>query len=459
MLRALGGLAAAFAALTWAQPADAQWRTGTGAVIDPLNVIADDLEAEALRSYAGHLQARPGAMRTGEIVIVDFRKRSDERRLYIVDMTTGAVQAEYVSHGKGSDPGHTRIAARFSDVMSTGMSSVGAYVGLNRYRGKHGASLRIEGLDPSNDNAYARAIVFHTAGYFQPALGLFGRSFGCFVVEPAVMERVYRAVESGGFLYAGPLSLYDPSIRLDPRNPGFDEELLEADVPPAPAPEVPMTVAAAPVVPPPEPPVVLASSVTIGQKPRRLPSPPAPAIVVAALAEIPSPPRLPIDVPVIAASASLPDIYAIPTAKPALQALAAIAPAKAVPAPAAAVEAPVRAVGSFVPARKPAALASAETASVPVLTASAAVSPIAVPAARGLRGAIEAEIAPRTMAGPIGLRGAWTIPTPKPAFGEDPVPAAAQPAQVGRVSAAQHSAGQGSVPAAKPASIARDRQG
>jgi hypothetical protein len=73
--------------------------------------------------------------------------------------------------------------------------------------GKHGRTLRLEGLDPGvNDDALARAIVLHGADYvsWQSVWdngGRLGRSLGCPAVPLDQVERVITALEEGGVVY------------------------------------------------------------------------------------------------------------------------------------------------------------------------------------------------------------------------------------------------------------------
>ena len=54
----------------------------------------------------------------------------------------------------------------FPTDLTSKQSSLGFYVTKNTYRGEHGLSLRVEGLEPGfNDKAYRRAIVIHGANY------------------------------------------------------------------------------------------------------------------------------------------------------------------------------------------------------------------------------------------------------------------------------------------------------
>lgn len=320
MMRAL--VLACAAALGLASTAGAVSNSASGAPMDPHNLIADDIEAEAYAAY-GRL-AQQHAFKGPEIVIIDYRLPSSAKRLYIANLITGAVEATYVAHGRGSDPGHTRVAQRFSDAISTGMSSVGAYRGLNRYQsGEHGPALRLAGLDATNASAYRRLIVFHTAGYFNPAAGRYGRSCGCFVVTTDQMKRVYDVIADGGFLYAGPARLHDRSAstaRDCSKECGSGctpQPLLVKNE----TPEAPVAVAAV-VPPPPEPapqppPVVLAAAAPAPEKPMAVAAAASPAPVFDAPLPQPKPSLAAEPAPVVMAAAVTDDVP-LPLAKPAL---------------------------------------------------------------------------------------------------------------------------------------------
>lgn len=297
MIRAF--LIACAAAAVLAPIASASGTAASGAPMDPQGLIADDIESEAYAAYR-RLSAQK-AFKGPEIVLVDYRLPSSARRLFIVNLMTGAVEAHYVAHGRGSDPGHTNKAQRFSDALSTGMSSVGAYRGLGLYQSPdHGPALRLAGLDPTNASAYRRLIVFHTAAYFDPAAGKLGRSCGCFVVTAGEMTRVYDVIADGGFLYAGPVRLNDLSAStardcntacgnacpttpplMASNEPKAPVALASAEPPlaaPTPAPQPPVLLAAAPL--PVQEAVLPPSSVPTPQVKPALPQAPAPVQVV-----------------------------------------------------------------------------------------------------------------------------------------------------------------------------------
>lgn len=298
-----------------AAPGRAEPAVAGGLRLDPQNVIPDDIQAEALAAYVHHAARMP--FRGSEVVIVDYRKPSNEPRLFILNMRSGAVEAYYVAHGRGSDPGHTQVAMRFSDAPTTGMSSVGAFRGLERYQSPdNGPALRLAGLDWTNANAYDRLIVFHTAGYFDPAARRFGRSCGCFVVTRPAMERVYGVLADGGFLYAGPARLHDRTASAaqdcDPHCGGNCSGSLMARR----RADKPVAVARAEPAPRPAPPV-----------PRAKPGPAAPPVAVAMAESGPAvivpraKPRLPEPAPAIIETATVPT----PLAKPDLSGLAVAA--------------------------------------------------------------------------------------------------------------------------------------
>jgi hypothetical protein len=127
------------------------------------------------------------------ISIADFSQPSTEKRLYVIDLNDySLLYRTYVAHGRNSG---TVEAQQFSNRVSSYKSSLGFYVTGNTYRGKHGYSLRLEGLEKGiNDNAGKRAIVVHGADYVAESairsLGYLGRSQGC----PAIPEELHRPI-------------------------------------------------------------------------------------------------------------------------------------------------------------------------------------------------------------------------------------------------------------------------
>lgn len=144
------------------------------------------------------------------IGIADFSKASRDPRFYLVDLVGGMVTDYHVAHGRGSDPDHSGWVERFSNDPGSEASSNGAYITGDIYYGKYGRSLRLTGLDGSNSNALARAIVVHAAWYAKPEVaeqyGKLGRSEGCFALSETNLQYVLFRLGSNRLLYADKLA-------------------------------------------------------------------------------------------------------------------------------------------------------------------------------------------------------------------------------------------------------------
>jgi hypothetical protein len=143
------------------------------------------------------------ASRQRYYAIVDFSQPSTSKRLYVFDTVEKKVESYYVAHGRGSGE---NIAERFSNMSGSNSSSLGIYKTLDEYDGHHGRSLRLEGLEPTNSNAFSRAVVMHTADYVSDAFirqtGRLGRSEGCFAVEKAVGDTLIDELKDGAYIIA-----------------------------------------------------------------------------------------------------------------------------------------------------------------------------------------------------------------------------------------------------------------
>jgi hypothetical protein len=135
-----------------------------------------------------------GAIKSGTpLSMIDFSLPSSTERLWIIDVEEGKLlHHSLVSHGRNSGD---LMAKKFSNVNSSFMSSLGFYITGETYQGKHGYSLRLDGVEKGfNHNARKRAIVIHGADYanenFVKTTGRLGRSLGC----PALPMDSYREI-------------------------------------------------------------------------------------------------------------------------------------------------------------------------------------------------------------------------------------------------------------------------
>jgi hypothetical protein len=167
------------------------------------NILPQAMIARARAAMEAHGSA---IIHRDRMAIADFSQPSRLPRFYLVDLAAGKAEAFLVSHGRGSDPAHSGWLERFSNLPGSNASSHGAYLTGDYYTGKHGRSQRLIGLDPSNDNAEARAIVIHGAWYVSEEMvrqhGKLGRSEGCFAFAEDRLDKVLELLGPGRLIYA-----------------------------------------------------------------------------------------------------------------------------------------------------------------------------------------------------------------------------------------------------------------
>ena len=145
--------------------------------------------------------------RTDIVGIADFGLPSWKPRMHFVNLENGSIRSFLTAHGKGSDPEHDGWLNEFSNVSGSEATSRGAYLTAEEYHGRHGRSLRLDGLDPTNANARRRAIVIHSAAYAEPdmidAHGKLGRSNGCIAFSKQDLDAFLADVPAGTLIYVG----------------------------------------------------------------------------------------------------------------------------------------------------------------------------------------------------------------------------------------------------------------
>lgn len=156
------------------------------------------------------LDSRAWVQHRDFIGVVDFALGSAEPRFHVVHLPSGNVESYRVAHGSGSDPSHTGFLEYFSNRPGSEASSSGAYTTAETYHGKYGLSMKVHGLDWTNNNAMSRAIVIHNAWYAEPEMveihGKLGRSQGCFAFSRKDQWDVMHRLGDGRMIYADKLA-------------------------------------------------------------------------------------------------------------------------------------------------------------------------------------------------------------------------------------------------------------
>lgn len=138
------------------------------------------------------------------LTVVDFELPSTEKRLWVLDLATKQVKFHtLVAHGHNSGE---NVATNFSNQNESNMSSLGFYVTQGEYQGKHGRSLKLNGVDEGfNTNALMRSVVMHGADYvsedFIQQYGRLGRSLGCPALPMDQKDEIIEAVNGGTCLF------------------------------------------------------------------------------------------------------------------------------------------------------------------------------------------------------------------------------------------------------------------
>ncbi len=173
--------------------------------IDAFKVISPEAIKYALSGYA-YLDEQNRLCKKDIITIVDFSKPSTQERLYVVNLKTKQILAKsLVAHGRNSGEVY---ANKFSNSSESYQSSLGFYVASETYDGKHGYSLKLDGMEAGfNSNARDRGVVVHGADYvsynFINATGRLGRSQGCPALPMSNYQQIISLIKGGScfFIY------------------------------------------------------------------------------------------------------------------------------------------------------------------------------------------------------------------------------------------------------------------
>lgn len=162
---------------------------------------------EALMGF-NKLKAQ-GIVSKNILTLIDFSLSANTKRLWVIDLDTDTILLHsLVAHGRNTGE---EYANSFSNTPESYKSSLGFYVTGEIYNGKHGKSLKLDGLERGiNDNARERAVVVHGANYVSDSFirnnKRLGRSLGCPAVPVEVTDELIRTIKDKSCLF-----IYFPS--------------------------------------------------------------------------------------------------------------------------------------------------------------------------------------------------------------------------------------------------------
>ena len=163
--------------------------------------------SEAIKGY--YLLKQKGLIKKDILTLIDFSLSSNTKRLWVIDLVTGDVLFHsLVAHGRNTGD---EFASTFSNAAESYKSSLGFYATGEIYNGKHGMSLKLDGLEKGvNDQARARGVVMHAADYVSDSFiknnHRLGRSQGCPAVPVALSKEIIDAIKDKSCFF-----IYHPS--------------------------------------------------------------------------------------------------------------------------------------------------------------------------------------------------------------------------------------------------------
>lgn len=195
-------LALSLALCPLALPAHAITNGELDALAERLSSEHPEIPGQAVRRLFAFMKTRY-VPNTRYAAVIDFDKPSDEKRLFLINLSDGSVERFLVAHGEGSGE---RYAREFSDQPRSHESSLGIFLTGEDYDGKHGRSLKLHGMEGSNNMAESRAVVIHGADYVSDEVarerGMVGRSWGCPAVDYKHLRHILNALQNGAALIA-----------------------------------------------------------------------------------------------------------------------------------------------------------------------------------------------------------------------------------------------------------------
>ncbi len=137
------------------------------------------------------------------LTIIDMSLSANVERFFVIDMETQQlVYKSLVAHGRNSGE---EFATQFSNDERSYQTSIGFYKTAETYDGKKGFSLKLDGLEYSNNKARDRGVVIHGAEYVSEQFiknnARLGRSLGCPALPVETFKNAIEFLKEGSCIF------------------------------------------------------------------------------------------------------------------------------------------------------------------------------------------------------------------------------------------------------------------
>jgi hypothetical protein len=149
-------------------------------------------KAKALKLFAG-----ANRLNSSIAFLVDMHLSSGKNRFFVCDLTNDSILLTgLVAHGCGNKI--LSVTPSFSNEDGSNCTALGKYRIGNPYMGRFGLAYKLYGLDPTNNNAFARNIVLHSYDYVperETDPYPICNSRGCAMVAPGFLKSLQPLID------------------------------------------------------------------------------------------------------------------------------------------------------------------------------------------------------------------------------------------------------------------------
>ncbi|MFN7675218.1 murein L,D-transpeptidase catalytic domain family protein [Flavobacterium sp.] len=181
--------------------------------LDANSFALPSFESFTLALDGFYILKEKGLIKKNILTLVDFSLSSNTKRMWVIDLEKNTVLFQtLVAHGRNTGE---EFAKEFSNRAESYQSSIGFYATAEIYNGKHGKSLKLDGLEKGlNDKARERAVVVHGAEYvsesFIKQYKRLGRSQGCPAVPVEMNSKIIDVIKDKSCLF-----IYHPTAKKE----------------------------------------------------------------------------------------------------------------------------------------------------------------------------------------------------------------------------------------------------